>query len=111
MFDCDPEREFRQGQRVSLALRRTPDEDETEFEPLVTLVQPEACLRWVSTIPGFKIEQAFELQSLDRDRTYYIHQETFSGALTRAIFPFIRQDEQQGIRRMARELKQYAERG
>lgn len=109
LYDCDPKQRFDQGQAVSLSLRRLPGDEETEFQPLITLVQPEVCLKWVSSIPGFVNEHVFQLQETGRDRTKYIHQENFSGLLTRVIFPFIRQDEQQGIRRMARELKRYAE--
>lgn len=110
LYDCSPQQSFQQGQRILLSLRRLPGEEETEFEPIVTLVQPGLCLQWVSSIPGFVSEQVFELQEIGRNRTQYIHQETFSGMLTRVIFPFIRQDEQQGIKRMAHELKRYVER-
>jgi hypothetical protein len=109
LYDCDPKQRLEQGQEVSLSIRRTPGEEETEFQPRITLMQPEVCLKWVSSIPGFVNENVFQLQETGRDRTKYIHQENFSGLLTRAIFPFIRQEEQQGIRRMARELKRYAE--
>ena len=110
LYDCDPDREFAVGREVLLSLRRIPGENETEFQPRITLVQPDICLQWVSTIPGFTTEQVFELQDLGRDRTKYVHQERFSGNLTRLFLPFIRQDEQQGIRRMAKELKYYVER-
>jgi hypothetical protein len=110
LYDCDPKRRFAEGSEVWLSLRRVPGEEETEFQPRITLVQPNVCLRWVSAIPGLVTETVFELQDLGGDRTQYIHQETFSGALSRFILPFIRQDEQQGIRRMARELKQFMER-
>ena len=109
LYDCDPTQPFEQGQAVSLSLRRLPGDEETEFQPIMTLLQPEVCLKWVSSIPGFVNENVFQLQETGRDRTKYIHQEIFSGLLTRAIFPFIRQDEQQGLRRMARELKRYVE--
>lgn len=110
LYDRDPDREFQPGCDVLLSLRRLPKEQETEFQPRVTVVQPDICLQWVSAIPGFSSEQTFELQDSGRDRTKYTHQERFSGKLTRLFLPFIRQDEQQGIRRMARELKHYAER-
>ncbi|UBF29416.1 SRPBCC domain-containing protein [Kovacikia minuta CCNUW1] len=109
LYDCDARRPFEQGREVWLSVRRTPGDEETEFQPLVTLIQPEICLRWVSSIPGFVNEHVFELQEIGRDRTQYTHRETFSGPLTRLILPFIRQDEHQGIRRMARELKRYVE--
>lgn len=110
LYDCDPHRPFVEGEEIWLSLQRVPGEEQTEFQPKVTLIQPGVCLKWVSTIPGFVSEHVFELQEIGRDRTKYIHQENFSGMLTRVFLPFIRQDEQQGIRRMARELKQYAER-
>jgi hypothetical protein len=110
LYDCDPAQPLIEGKRVLLSIRRIAGETETEFEPIVTLVQPGLCLRWVSSIPGFVNETVFELQEIGRDRTQYIHQENFSGMLTRAILPFIRQDEQQGIKRMARELKRHVER-
>jgi len=109
LYDCDPRQPLRPGERVLLSLKRVPGEEETEFSPLVTVVEPETCLKWMTSIPGFKVEQVFELQAISRDRTYYMHRETFSGALTRVILPFIRRDEQQGIRRMTWELKQYIE--
>ena len=109
LYDCAPERKFAEGQEVFLSLRRVPGEDETEFQPRITLLQPPVCLKWVSGIPGFVSEQVFELQDMGRDRTKYIHQEYFSGALTRLLLPFIRAEEQQGIRRMAWELKQFVE--
>ncbi len=109
LYDCNPEQKFVEGQEVSLSLRRVPGEEETEFQPRITLLQPHVCLKWVSAIPGFMSEQVFELQDIGHDRTKYIHQEHFSGPLTRLFLPFIRSDEQQGIRRMARELKQFVE--
>lgn len=109
LYDCNPKLKFVEGQEVSLSLRRVPGEEETEFQPRITLLQPQICLKWVSAIPGFTSEQVFELQDMGHDRTKYIHQEYFSGALTRLFLPFIRADEQQGIRRMARELKQFVE--
>jgi len=109
LYDCDASRPLQQGQEVLLALRRIPGEEETEFEPLVTLLQPEVCLTWFSAIPGLQNEHVFELQEVDRRRTKYIHRETFSGWLARVFWPFIRADEQQGLKRMARELKQYVE--
>ncbi|MBL1175854.1 SRPBCC domain-containing protein [Pantanalinema sp. GBBB05] len=110
LYDCDPNRLFVEGEEIWLSLQRVPGEEQTEFQPRVTLIQPGICLKWISTIPGFVSEHVFELQEIGHDRTKYIHQENFSGVLTRVFLPFIRQDEQQGIRRMARELKQYAER-
>ncbi|EKQ67922.1 hypothetical protein OsccyDRAFT_4220 [Leptolyngbyaceae cyanobacterium JSC-12] len=110
LYDCDPYQAFEAGRNVLLSLRRLPGEEETEFQPYITLVQPNVCLQWVSTVPGFVCENVFTLQDIGRDRTKYIHQETFSGKLTGLFLPFIRQDEHQGIRRMAWELKCYTER-
>jgi hypothetical protein len=110
LFDCDPTHPFKEGEEVLLALQRLPGEEETEFQPLITLVQPGVCLKWVSSIPGFRNEHIFEFQEIGVNRTKYIHRENFSGMLTRLFLPFIRQDEQQGIKRMARELKRYVER-
>jgi hypothetical protein len=109
LYDGNPHRVFQEGQDVFLSLKRLPGEEETEFQTRITRVIPDACLRWVSTLPGFVNEHTFELQDLGGDRTLYIHQEKFSGLLTRAVFPFIRQDEHQGMKRMARELKWYLE--
>lgn len=109
LFDGDPQKPFQQGQAVFLSLRRVPQEEETEFEPLVTRVQPERCLSWTSSIPGFRNEYVFELQEIGVGRTKYIHKNYYSGILTRVFLPFIREDEQRGIQRMARELKRYVE--
>lgn len=110
LYDRDPDLPFEEGQEVLLSLRRLPEEEETEFEPIVTLVQPGACLSWVSAIPGFRNENVFELQEIGVGRTQYIHKDNYSGVLTRVFLPFIRQDQHQGMKRMARELKRYVER-
>ena len=109
LFDCQSNVPFQQGKEVFLSLRRLPNEEETDFEALVTLVRPSVCLIWVSQIPGFRNEYVFELQEIGISRTKYIHKSNFSGILTRVFLPFIRQDEQRGIQRMARELKRYVE--
>ncbi|NER81752.1 MAG: transcription antitermination protein NusB, partial [Leptolyngbya sp. SIO1D8] len=44
--------------------KQVVEDESTDFEPLVTLVQPEVCLRWVAQMPGFKSEHVFELQDL-----------------------------------------------
>lgn len=110
LFDCDSSQLFRPGQEVFLSLRRLPYEEETEFEPLVSVVQPNICLSWVSSIPGFRNEYVFELQEIGLGRTQYLHKNYYSGVLTRVVLPFIRVDEHRGHQRMARELKRYVER-
>ena len=109
LFDRNPSMPFKHGQEVMLSLLRNYAEEETEFQPLVTLVQPDVCLGWVSVIPGFRNENMFELEEIGIGRTRYIHRENFSGLLTRVFLPFIREDEQRGMERMARELKRYVE--
>lgn len=109
LYDRDPTKPFVQGRIVQLSLRRSREEAETEFEPRVTLLQPEVCLRWLYAVPGFRSEHIFELQEIDRHRTKYIHQEHLSGIVARFSLSFLRQDEQQGLKRMARELKHYVE--
>jgi len=110
LYDLDNNLPLQQGQAVLLSLRRVAGETETEFQPVVTLVQPKVCLRWQSRVPGLRNEHVFELQDIGGGRTRYIHRDKFSGWLTRVFFPFIRHDEQRGIDRMARELKRYSER-
>lgn len=112
LFDRDSSKPFKQGEFVKLSLWRTQgEEDETEFQPTVTLIQPEVCLAWVSQIPGFRSRHIFELQKIGFRRTKYVHREEFSGWLTRLFLPFIKQDEQKGMERMAGELKLYLENG
>ncbi|MEL6381946.1 MAG: SRPBCC domain-containing protein [Cyanobacteria bacterium J06626_18] len=110
LFDADPALPILQGKAIFLSVRRLEDDEFTDFEPFVTLVQPEACLRWIAQMPGFKSEQTFELQSLGPNRTIYMHCERFKGLLSNVFLPFIRQDEKQGIQRMARQLKRHVER-
>lgn len=110
LYDRNPALPFQQGQIVQLSLKRVSAEAETEFEPRILFLQPNVCLRWVYTAPGFRSEHSFELQEIGRNRTKYIHQEQLSGPMTVLFLPFLRQDEQQGLRRMARQLKQYVER-
>ncbi len=109
LYDCSPDRQFEPGREVLLSLRRVPGEEITEFQPRIMLVQPEVCLKWIAAIPGFVSEQVFELQDVGSDRTQYTHHEIFSGTLAQFFFPFIRSNEHQGIRRMARELKAFVE--
>ena len=111
LFDCDPARHFQQGQEVFLSVRRLPEDEETELQPVVTLIQPQVCLKWVTSIPGLRNEHVFELQEIGIGRTKYVHKDNFSGMLKQAFVPFIRADELRGIRRMARELKRYIEIG
>lgn len=110
LFDVDPARQFRPGGRVLLALRRVEGEEETEFQPRITLMQPDRCLRWISKVPGLRSEHVFELEALGPNRTRYIHQERISGVLARFFLPFIRKDERHGLQRMSRQLKRYVER-
>ncbi len=110
LFDQDPSRALTLGQPVALSLRRVASEAETEFEATVTLMQRGTCLKWIATAPGFQSEHIFELQDSGWQRTQYVHRENFSGPLTRLFLPFIRQDEQQGIKRMANDLRTYVER-
>lgn len=109
LYDLNPDQSFAQGREVWLSLRRVAGDEETEIKPRITLLQPEICLQWRYTAPGFKSEHRFELQDIGSDRTKYIHQETVSGALSRFFLPFIRREEQQGLKRMAWELKRYVE--
>ncbi len=109
LYDCSPRQSLRPGESVLLSVRRIEGDTETEFAARVTLMQPLVCLKWVTQIPGFRYEQVFELQDMGRDRTLYLHQSNFSGPLCKLFLPFIRQDEQRGINRMARQLRGYAE--
>lgn len=109
LYDCDRTKHFELGNEVFLSLRRLPQDEETEFEARVIYMQPEFCLKWVSSIPGLRNEQVFELQEIGVNRTKYLHKDCFSGVLTRVFFPFVREDEVKGLRRMARELKIYVE--
>lgn len=109
LYDMDPKLPFRQGRQVLLSLRRLEGEEETEFQPVVTLLQPNRCLRWLAKAPGLKTEHLFELADLGPNRTQYIHQERISGVFSPVFWPFIRHDEKQGLRRMARQIKRYVE--
>ncbi|MBD1823698.1 SRPBCC domain-containing protein [Cyanobacteria bacterium FACHB-DQ100] len=109
LYDCDPSLPFIQGRDVALSLLRVPGEEEIQFRPIVTLVQPDYCLKWLSTIPGLRNEHVLELQDVGVNQTRFFYRQNFSGTLARFLMPFIRQDERQGIQRMAWELKQYAE--
>lgn len=110
LYDCDATRELAPGQEVFLSMQRLEGDEETEFQPVVTVFKPNQCLRWTSKIPGLRSEHSFELQEITPGRTRYLHRAHFSGWLTKVFLPFIRQDERQGIRRMAHQLKRYVER-
>jgi hypothetical protein len=110
LFDRSPDRSFQLGRTVLLSLQRLKGETDTEFEAIVTVMQPHTCLQWKATAPGYINEHTFELQDVGWQRIKFTHRETFSGRLSGIFLPFIRQDEQQGLDRMARELKYYIER-
>jgi hypothetical protein len=109
LFDCDPALAFSPGRSVHLAMQRLEGDEETEFQPLVTVMQGPIRLKWVSKIPGLRSEHSFELQEITPGRTRYLHRDTFSGMLASVFLPFIRHDERQGLRRMAHQLKRYVE--
>ncbi|EAW33889.1 SRPBCC domain-containing protein [Lyngbya sp. PCC 8106] len=109
LFDRDSSLPFQVNQMVRLSVWRSPADQDTEFQAIVKVVQPQVCLSWVSEIPGFRGEYWFELQEIGVGRTKYIHREVFSGWLSRIFLPFICEDEKRGMERMARELKEYIE--
>lgn len=109
LYDCDPGVRIARGGEIFLAMQRLEGDEETEFQPLITMVRPPYMMRWISTIPGLRSEHIFELRENVPGRTHYIHRELFSGILSKVFLPFIRQDERQGLRRMAQQLKMYVE--
>jgi hypothetical protein len=109
LYDGDPALPIRQGKTVTLALRRREDEESTEFQARILVLQPNHCLRWVARAPGFRSEHLFDLEEVGANRTRYIHQERLSGLLARLVLPLVRQDEKQGMRRMTQQLKRYVE--
>jgi hypothetical protein len=109
LFDRDPQKSFQPGRSLVLSLKRVPRERETEFKAKITTMQPQRCLGWVSAAPGYRSEHRFELQDSGFERTQYRHHERISGLLAPLFLPFIRQDEHNGMRRMASDLKHYAE--
>lgn len=110
LFDCDPGLAFAPGREILMAMQRIEGDEETELQPVITTMRPDVCLRWVSKIPGLRSEHTFELQEIAPGRTRYLHRDTFNGILSNVFLPFIRQDEKQGLRRMAYQLKRYVER-
>ncbi|MEL6160168.1 MAG: hypothetical protein AAFR18_13215 [Cyanobacteria bacterium J06627_32] len=109
LYDCEPGMRMARGNEIFLAMQRLEGDEETEFQPLITMLRPPTMLRWVSTIPGLRTEHVFELRENVPGRTHYIHRELFSGILSKVFLPFIRQDERQGLRRMSQQLKMYVE--
>ena len=111
LYDCDPRSNFMLGREVFLAMQRIEGDVDTEFQPVVTTLRPGSCLRWVSKIPGLKTEHSFEMQEIAPGRTRYLHRDIFMGPLSGVFLPFIREDEREGLRRMAYQLKRYVESG
>ena len=111
LYDCDPRSNFMLGREVFLAMQRIEGDADTEFQPVVTTLRPGSCLRWVSKIPGLKTEHSFEMQEITPGRTRYLHRDIFMGPLSGVFLPFIREDERDGLRRMAYQLKRYVESG
>ena len=109
LYDRVPGMRLARGNEIFLAMQRLEGDEETEFQPLITMVRPPSMMRWVSTIPGLRTEHVFELRENVPGRTRYIHREVFSGILSKVFLPFIRQDERQGLRRMSQQLKMHVE--
>ncbi len=109
LYDCDPRLPIQRGGEIFLSMQRLEGDEETEFQPLITMMRSPHVMRWVSTIPGLRSEHTFELRETVPGRTRYLHRETFSGILSKVFLPFIRQDERQGLRRMAQQLKMHVE--
>lgn len=109
LYDCDPGLTLARGNEIFLSMQRLEGDEETEFQPVITMMRSPYLMKWVATIPGLRSEHVFELQETVPGRTRYIHRETFSGILSKVFLPFIRQDERQGLRRMAQQLKLYVE--
>jgi hypothetical protein len=110
LYDCSFRLPIVENRDIVLALRRVPGDEPIEFQARIQIYQPPHCLSWVASIPGFKNKTTFELQDMGDGCTRYRHQESYSGGFSRFALRFIRDDQQQGIRRMARELKQFSER-
>lgn len=108
-YDCDPGLQIARGNELFLSMQRLEGDEETEFQPVITMFRPPHVMKWVSTIPGLRSEHTFELRETMPGRTRYIHRETFSGILSKVFLPFIRQDERHGIRRMSQQLKMHVE--
>ncbi|MEO1621719.1 MAG: SRPBCC domain-containing protein [Cyanobacteria bacterium J06632_3] len=109
LYDCDPGLRIARGNEIFLAMQRLEGDEETEFQPLITMLRPPYMMRWVATIPGLRTEHVFELRENVPGRTRYMHRELFSGMLSKVFLPFIRQDERQGLRRMSQQLKMHVE--
>ncbi len=109
LYDCDPGLPMARGSEIFLSMQRLEGDEETEFQPVITMMRSPYVMRWVSSIPGLRSEHMFELRETVPGRTRYLHRETFSGILSKVFLPFIRQDERQGLRRMAQQLKMYVE--
>jgi hypothetical protein len=109
LYDRDPALPIRQGKTITLALRRREGEEGTEFQARVLVLQPNHCLGWIARAPGFHCEHLFDLEEVGANRTRYIHQERLSGLLAQLVWPLVRQDEKQGMRRMTQQLKRYVE--
>lgn len=109
LYDCNPGLPMARGSEIFLSMQRLEGDEETEFQPLITMMRSPYVMRWVSSIPGLRSEHVFELRETVPGRTRYLHRETFSGILSKVFLPFIRQDERQGLRRMAQQLKMHVE--
>jgi len=109
LFDRAPTLPFEVGRSLLLSQRRKIREPETTFEVQVIRLQSEYSLCWVCEAPGYRSEHHFDLVDIGRGHTKYAHSEKISGRLSWLFTPFIRRDEQAGMRRMALELKQYSE--
>ena len=109
LYDCEPGIQIARGNELFLAMQRLEGDEETEIQPLITMLRPPSLMKWTASIPGLKTEHTFELQERMPGRTRYLHRERFSGILSKVFLPFIRQDERQGLRRMAHQLKMHVE--
>ena len=103
---------LQEGARLSIEIT-PPGRAAMRFRPTVLVVKPDQELRWRGSllIPGmFSGEHSFRLRPEERDRTQFLHAETFSGLL---VGPFASRGmldaTRQGFHTMNIALKERAE--
>ncbi|MGB3295338.1 MAG: SRPBCC domain-containing protein, partial [Phormidesmis sp.] len=59
LYDCDPGLTLARGNEIFLSMQRLEGDEETEFQPVITMMRSPYLMKWVSTIPGLRSEHVF----------------------------------------------------
>lgn len=103
------EGELKEGSQLQVKIK--PKDQEQHFTPLVVKSHPPQNFEWKGKLPwgAFNGHHCFKIEEIAQEQVRFIHQEHFSGWLSRPILALIGKQTLLGFERMNLALKQRAE--